>query len=596
MTYAMDRDSRRERGQWRGCHTFSNIICDGDAPSNNVPRSGGLKMGQTYYYYYEVDGSIESHDPAVPSTTACPYLPGQRVNTLWVPIEQSSRQRSASVNSLHQSNFQTMNPADKFVTPRPPPATPSVVNTLPPPASAMAIPNERMQVVSSGGNNIRPESPLPSSRYLLRHQRSVRSLSPSASLSMWSPRRLFVRRTSPSREVKTADEQEVEEEEKEGPPFVPSSFGSENDTHLHRPVLSSRLASSSSASSITSVSRLRHGALAPKAYYPPSASQGSRSRDISPESLRCFLVDDAPLESLTGDNTSTVPAVAVDTNMAGQGSSFFLSETDDEDEDDGKDDDKDDDNTQDFDDLIDDDEHNFATSTTSETAPMTILSPPPSRIITPKTQEKEKVVDVVAARPLPEAPTRAPPAIPKPMAELAAAAAVGASGLPVETAEEVAAEPPTVEDTMLLETLDLPQLNLDLEFPPMLAPPSPMSLSPMSMSMSTSSMGAASFQSHEDDSDGVDAASSAPSARGPDALFLPPLELPFQGERSKAAASESQHHHHDQYHHRHHLVAAALTGSTATLVPGHGLIGAGSSSGLDDLVDELGWMATAIQG
>ena len=47
--YVMDRDSRRSGGQWRGCHSFSNIICDGEA---RVPkRDGGLKMGRTYYYY-----------------------------------------------------------------------------------------------------------------------------------------------------------------------------------------------------------------------------------------------------------------------------------------------------------------------------------------------------------------------------------------------------------------------------------------------------------------------------------------------------------------------------------------------------------------
>lgn len=46
----MERDVRRDRGQWRGCHSFKDIICDGDGGS--VPkRNGGLKMGQTYYYY-----------------------------------------------------------------------------------------------------------------------------------------------------------------------------------------------------------------------------------------------------------------------------------------------------------------------------------------------------------------------------------------------------------------------------------------------------------------------------------------------------------------------------------------------------------------
>ena len=48
--YPMERDNRRSRGQWRGCYTFEDIICDGDGESS-PKRSGGLKMGSTYYYY-----------------------------------------------------------------------------------------------------------------------------------------------------------------------------------------------------------------------------------------------------------------------------------------------------------------------------------------------------------------------------------------------------------------------------------------------------------------------------------------------------------------------------------------------------------------
>lgn len=46
----MERDSRRDRGQWKGCYTFKDITCEGEAGS--VPkRDGGLRMGHTYYYY-----------------------------------------------------------------------------------------------------------------------------------------------------------------------------------------------------------------------------------------------------------------------------------------------------------------------------------------------------------------------------------------------------------------------------------------------------------------------------------------------------------------------------------------------------------------
>lgn len=47
----MERDARRDRGQWRGCHSFQDIVCDGLQSSPEQKRSGGLRMGQTYYYY-----------------------------------------------------------------------------------------------------------------------------------------------------------------------------------------------------------------------------------------------------------------------------------------------------------------------------------------------------------------------------------------------------------------------------------------------------------------------------------------------------------------------------------------------------------------
>ena len=46
----MERDVRRASGQWRGCYAFEGITCDGDGESK-PKRTGGLKMGQTYYYY-----------------------------------------------------------------------------------------------------------------------------------------------------------------------------------------------------------------------------------------------------------------------------------------------------------------------------------------------------------------------------------------------------------------------------------------------------------------------------------------------------------------------------------------------------------------
>lgn len=119
--YKMERDSRRDQGAWRGCHNFDKIICDGDLPASSE-RRGGLKMGQRYYYYYEVDGSKETHNPSLPTTTTCPYLPGQTVNTLDVPLERRTRMKSASMNSLRNADFKTMDPAERFTAPRISPA------------------------------------------------------------------------------------------------------------------------------------------------------------------------------------------------------------------------------------------------------------------------------------------------------------------------------------------------------------------------------------------------------------------------------------------------------------------------------------------
>lgn len=146
----MEKDARRGHREWRGCYSFKDITCDGDS-ANPSKRDGGLKMGHTYYYYvrthayslwpldyqlllidqqYEIDDGTEIHDPTRPFTTACQYLPGQPVNFLWVPVEESPlRERSASVGATG-TDIKTMNPADKYLTPRAPPPTPKMLPRL----------------------------------------------------------------------------------------------------------------------------------------------------------------------------------------------------------------------------------------------------------------------------------------------------------------------------------------------------------------------------------------------------------------------------------------------------------------------------------
>lgn len=75
---------------------------------------------------YKLDDDLEFHNSAEPSTTACPLLPGQLVNVLNVPFAlSSSRSRNDSVSST-SSEICTMDPADKFMNPRPVPAKPSL--------------------------------------------------------------------------------------------------------------------------------------------------------------------------------------------------------------------------------------------------------------------------------------------------------------------------------------------------------------------------------------------------------------------------------------------------------------------------------------
>lgn len=280
-------------------------------------------MGQPYYYYvswwlvvgsltlevlwptntqqYELDGSIETHDPSLPTTTTCPYLPGQTVNMMWVPTEKSDRKRSASLSSVRREDFKTMSPQDKYSAPRPAPSVPELLNPAYRPATSQ-VPVRT-----------------------LKHKRSDRSISPTP--SWWSPRKLFTRKNSVSSQASSdrhSDDASV--------------AGSSSGDEQRRSVLS-------------------------------SSSEGSRTRPMSPDSLRRFLSDDT----------------AVVTPPADDAERLFLSIPDD---------------------IAEEDDDNFATSAASETGPkFTILSPPPpvSRNYSANTlrrlPENESVVTLTAPKP-----------------------------------------------------------------------------------------------------------------------------------------------------------------------------------------------------
>ncbi|KAL2271802.1 hypothetical protein VTJ83DRAFT_1173 [Remersonia thermophila] len=280
--YTMERDTRRDRGQWRGCYNFQDITHEEDG-SNASKRSGGLRMGNTYYYYYEVDGSSETYDPSQPCTTACPYLPGQPVNTLFVPVEKSLRKRSASLTSLREEDFKTMDPSSKFVAPRPAPSPPEVVRRL-----------------GSAPHSLQPAAP----------KRSSRSPSPSSRWQGFLPRRLFSRKSSSSL----------------------------SETHASQPTTTTMTTTTTTTMTMMAATAITTTeSTQPETAWNPSSqaedarslrsehvatSTGSRSRDISPESLRRFLIDDTPLEhhhphqDSQEDGTMRLPIIQIPEDIA----------------------------------------------------------------------------------------------------------------------------------------------------------------------------------------------------------------------------------------------------------------------------------------
>lgn len=219
---------------------------------------------------YEVDGSTETYDPTKPTTNVCPYLPGQTLNTLEVPIEQTSRLTSASMTSLHDADFKTMDPRDKFMTPRPAPPVPDSFG------------------LRAGT----------SPSFHLNRKRSARSLSPSPSWTGTARRffglKLSSRGSDSGRGLDSSDSDD-------GRSFTNSRFDGARST---------------------------------------TPSDNGHMRDLSPESLRRFLLDDTP----------------TDPPVSEHGPKLYIPE-----------------------DIVEEieDDDNFATSAISESIPFTTLSPPP---------------------------------------------------------------------------------------------------------------------------------------------------------------------------------------------------------------------------
>lgn len=91
-------------------------------------------------------------------------MPGQTVNTLFVPVQHSLRKRSASLSSMRGNDFMTTNPRDKYTTPRPAPRAP--LPALPTTAAPRLDPHARQRSAS------RSVSPAPSwKRFFRRGER-----------------------------------------------------------------------------------------------------------------------------------------------------------------------------------------------------------------------------------------------------------------------------------------------------------------------------------------------------------------------------------------------------------------------------------------
>ena len=84
--YRMHHDRRRGTGFYSGCFKFHNIIFDGDGARWTRPRTGGLKQGRVYWYYYRTNDMDETYDDSREWTSTCPLLPGQRLNVIYVSL------------------------------------------------------------------------------------------------------------------------------------------------------------------------------------------------------------------------------------------------------------------------------------------------------------------------------------------------------------------------------------------------------------------------------------------------------------------------------------------------------------------------------
>ena len=124
---------------------------------------------------YQFDDDLEFHNPKEPSTTTCPFLPGQLVNVLEVPFQvaQHTWDTQGHSDSAPSVPF-TLDPDDKYRTPKPP--SPAEVETSP-----SSTPKEKFRFRGRGRRAPRSELEQLSTSMPIEHSESaVQGADPSA--------------------------------------------------------------------------------------------------------------------------------------------------------------------------------------------------------------------------------------------------------------------------------------------------------------------------------------------------------------------------------------------------------------------------------
>lgn len=162
-----------------------------------------------------LDGDIEYHDPAEPSTNLCPLLPGQMVNVLDVPVQdnmlfEGSRNISSSI--LDSQVF-TLDPRDKYL--RTGVRRASTTSAVHAPKTSLLAPTRALDQAQRNGPNgagvvsqtsKRAQSVLISERRrsllsVFHQMRQTRSAGSNAKSNLAWPRKIFSRDRKPSRQV-----------------------------------------------------------------------------------------------------------------------------------------------------------------------------------------------------------------------------------------------------------------------------------------------------------------------------------------------------------------------------------------------------------